>query len=154
MLLFFNFQLNVDIRKIDSKLFDKINATRVENKCGILLRDENLDKAATNQAEYIANKEVLEHIQNENAKTKTLLDRVTLFSGNEFSRFAENLVFTTIPKKNIDVEIVAEKLKTLWIKSPNHFKNIKNCEYNYTGFGFALNKSKTKIYVVQIFGKK
>lgn len=153
VVFFLGFQ-NIDIDKTDAKLFDKINVVRIENKCSKLTRDENLDKAATNQAKYIASKEVLDHIQNENPKTKKLLDRVNFFSKNEYSKVAENLLFTTISIQTIDSEVLAEKMKLLWVKSPNHFKNIKNTEYNYTGFGFALNKSKTKIFVVQVFGKK
>ncbi len=154
MVFFLGFQQNIDIDKIDAQLFDKINGVRVENKCSILKRDENLDKAAANQAIYIANKDVLEHVQKGNSKTKGLLDRVKLFSKKEYSKVGENLLFTSIPKEAIDSEVIAEKMKSLWVKSPSHFKNIKNSEYNYTGFGFALNKSKTKIYVVQVFGKK
>lgn len=154
MLFVWSFQQNIDIEKIDSKLFDKINSVRIENKCSILKRDVNLDKAATNQAKYIASKEVLEHVQNENPKTKKILDRVKFFSKDKYVDVAENLLFTTIPKETIDSEVLVEKMKSLWVKSPSHFKNIKNSEYNYTGFGVALNKSKTKIYVVQVFGKK
>jgi uncharacterized protein YkwD len=154
LLLFLSFQQIVDIEKIDSKLFDKINVVRGENKCSLLKRDENLDKAAENQANYISSKEVLDHVQNENSQTKKLLDRVKFFSKDKYVSVAENLLFTTISKKAIEPEVIAEKMKSLWVKSPNHFKNIKNNEYNYTGFGFALNKSKTKIYVVQVFGKK
>ena len=154
VLLFLGFQQNIDIEKIDAQLFNKINGVRVENKCSKLKRDENLDKAATNQAKYIASKDILEHDQNENPKTKKNLDRVKFFSKDKYVIVAENLLFTTIPKETIDSEVLAEKMKSLWVKSPNHFKNIKNSEYNYTGFGFALNKSKTKIYAVQVFGEK
>ena len=154
LLLFLNVQQNVDIEKIDSNLFDKINVVRVANKCSILKRDVNLDKAAKNHAEYIANKEVLDHVQNENSQTKELFDRVKFFSKDKYVNVAENLLFTTISNKALEPKAIAEKMKLLWVKSPNHFKNIKNNEYNYTGFGFALNKSKTKIYVVQVFGKK
>lgn len=155
LLLFVSsFQQNIDIKIVDSKLFDKINDVRVENKCQILIRDVNLDKAAANQAAYIASKEVLDHVQKENPKTKALLDRVKLFNKNQYTEVAENLLFTSISQKTIDYEVLAEKMKSLWVKSPSHFKNIKNTEYNYTGFGFALNKSKTKIYVVQVFAKK
>ena len=154
LLFVLGFQQNVNIEKIDAKLFDKINGVRVENKCSVLKRDENLDKAAVNHAVYIANKDALEHVQNENPKTKIILDRVKFFSEDKYINVAENLLFTTIPKETIDSEVLAEKMKSLWVKSPNHFKNIKNGEYNYTGFGFALNKSKTRIYAVQVFGKK
>lgn len=154
VLLFLSFQQTIEIDKIDAKLFDKINNVRIKNKCSILKRDENLDKAATNQAKYIASKDVLEHVQNENLQTKGLLDRVKFFSKDKYVNVAENLLFTTIPKETIDSEVLAEKMKSLWVKSPSHFKNIKNGEYNYTGFGFALNKSKTKIYAVQVFGEK
>ncbi|MBC5836044.1 CAP domain-containing protein [Flavobacterium sp. F372] len=154
VLLFLGFQQNIDLDKIDAKLFDKINVVRVENKCSKLKRDENLDKAATNQAKYIASKDILEHDQNENPKTKKNLDRVKFFSKDKYVMVAENLLFTTIPKETIDSEVLAEKMKSLWVKSPNHFKNIKNSEYNYTGFGFAFNESKTKIYAVQVFGEK
>ena len=75
VLLFLGFQ-NIDIDKTDAKLFDKINVVRVENKCLKLKRDVNLDKAASNHAKYIASKEVLDHNQNENSKTKKILDRV------------------------------------------------------------------------------
>lgn len=154
LLFVWSFQQNINIEKIDVILFDKINIVRVENKCSKLQRDVNLDKAATNQAEYIASKEVLDHFQNENSKTKKLLDRVRFFSKDKYVNVAENLLFTTISKNTTDTEVVAEKMKSLWVKSPNHFKNIKNSEYNYTGFGFVLNKSKTKIYIVQVFGKQ
>lgn len=154
VLLFLGFQQNVDLDKIDAKLLDKINAVRVKNKCSILKRDENLDKAATNQAKYIASNDVLDHVQNGNSKTKGPLDRVKFFSEDKYVNVAENLLFTTFPNETIDYEVLAEKMKSLWVKSPSHYKNIKNGEYNYTGFGFALNKSKTKIYAVQVFGKK
>jgi len=154
LVLLSSFQQEIDVKLIDSKLFDKINDVRVGNKREILKRDENLDKAAANQAEYIARKEVLDHVQKENPKTKELVDRVKIFSNNKYSMVAENLLFTSIPKNSIDYEVLVEKMKTLWVKSPNHLKNIKNAEYNSTGFGFAINKSKTKIYVVQVFGKK
>lgn len=154
VLFFLSFQQNVDIEKLDTQLFDKINGVRIENKCLVLTRDENLDKAATNHAEYIAGKDVLEHVQKGNSETKGLLDRVRLFSKKEYTKVGENILFTSIPKESIDSEVIAEKMKSLWVKSPSHFKNIKYKEFNYTGFGFALNKSKTKIYVVQVFGKK
>lgn len=153
-LFLLSFQQNLDVNLIDSKLFDKINEIRIENKCVVLTRDANLDKAAANQAEYIAKKEVLDHVQTENPKTKELVDRVKVFGNAKFSMVAENLLFTSIPKNTIDYDVLVEKMKTLWVKSPNHLKNIKNSEYNYTGFGFAMNKSKTKIYIVQVFGKK
>lgn len=153
LLLVLSFQQNVDISKIDSKLFDKMNSVRVDNKCSLLKRDVDLDKAATNQAEYIASKEVLDHIQKENPKTKELVDRVKFFGKNEYTAAAENMLFTSI-SKTLDYDVLVEKMKVLWVKSPNHFKNIKNDDYNCTGFGFAFNKSKTKIYVVQVFGKK
>ncbi len=154
LVLLSSFQQEIDVKLIDSKLFDKINDVRVGNKREILKRDENLDKAAANQAEYIARKEVLDHVQKENPKTKELVDRVKIFSNNKYSMVAENLLFTSIPKNTIDYDVFVDKMKTLWVKSPNHLKNIKNSEYNCTGFGFAMNKSKTKIYVVQVFGKK
>jgi len=154
VLFFLGFQQNVDIAEINSKLFDKINTVRVKNKCSLLKRDENLDAAATNHAKYIASKEVLNHVQNENPKTKKLLDRVKFFSKDKYVGVAENILFTSISKNTNDSEILAEKMTSLWVKSLPHFKNIKNGEYNYTGFGFALNKSQTKIYVVQVFGKK
>ena len=69
--LLLGFQQNIDVKIIDSKLFDKINDVRVGNKCQILIRDENLDKAAANQAEYIASKDVLVHVQKENPKQKS-----------------------------------------------------------------------------------
>lgn len=50
VLFFLGFQQNIDIYLIDAKLFDRINVVRIENKCSILKRDENLDKAATNHA--------------------------------------------------------------------------------------------------------
>ena len=153
LLFILGFQQNVDIAKIDSKLFDKMNGVRVDNKCSLLQRDVDLDKAASNQAEYIASKEVLDHVQKENPKTKELVDRVKFFGKNEYTAVAENMLFTTV-SKTLDYDVLVEKIKVLWVKSPNHFKNIKNDDYNCTGFGFALNKSKTKIYVVQVFGKK
>lgn len=153
-LFLLSFQQNIDVKIIDLKLFDKINDVRVGNKCQILIRDENLDKAAVNQAEYIASKDVLGHVQKENPNTKELMERVKFFGNNKYSVVGENLLFTTIPKNTIDYDVLVEKMKTLWVKSPSHFKNIKNYDYNCTGFGFALNKSKTKIYVVQVFGKK
>ena len=154
LLFVWSFQQNIDVKLIDMKLFDKINEVRVANKCEKLKRDVNLDKAATNHAKYIASKEILDHVQNENLKTKKILDRVKFFSEDKYVNVAENLLFTTIPNETIDSEVLAEKMKSLWVKSPSHFKNIKNGEYNSTGFGFVLNKSKTKIYVVQVFGKK
>lgn len=154
LLLLSCFQQDIDVKIIDAKLFDKINDVRVGKKCETLKRDENLDKAAANQAEYIASKEVLDHVQKDNPKTKELVDRVKFFGNNKYTSVAENLLFTTVPKNAIDYDVLAEKMKSLWVKSPSHFKNIKNGEYNSTGFGFALNKSKTKIYVVQVFGKK
>lgn len=154
LLFLLSFQQDIDVKIIDSKLFDKINAIRVQNKFETLKRDKDLDKAAENHAEYIASKEVLDHVQKENPKTKELVDRVKIFSNNKYSMVAENLLFTSIPKNTIDYDVFVDKMKTLWVKSPNHLKNIKNSEYNCTGFGFALNKSKTKIFVVQVFGKK
>ncbi|SEQ21647.1 CAP domain-containing protein [Flavobacterium urocaniciphilum] len=154
VLFLLGFQQEVEVTKLDSNLFDKINAIRIENKCAVLIRDKNLDQAAENQAKYIANKEVLDHVQKENSRTKELVDRVKVFGSNKYVLVAENLLFTSVPKNPIDYAVLTEKMKSLWENSPSHLKNIKNSEYNYTGFGFALNKSKTKIYVVQVFGKK
>ena len=82
---------------------------------------------------------------------------------NDVYKVRKGLVFETSSWDGSDmfspddtiIAIISDRARQVLSNCTNvHFKNIKDSEYNYTGFGFALNKSKTKIYVVQVFGKK
>ncbi|MFA7245458.1 MAG: CAP domain-containing protein [Candidatus Magasanikbacteria bacterium] len=109
-----------------------------------LVENENLDTSAQNKALDMAQKSYFEHVSPEGKGLKQFLQEV-----NYDYRFAgENLAVGFF---------TAERLLDAWVKSPSHYANIIDKDYQEIGIGLAVGAYKNRassIFAVSHFGTK
>lgn len=155
-LLSFSQDSKIDVALLETKVFTLINNYRDSLSIPKLKKDFYLKKAAIHHSKYITEHQTLTHEQT-NVKSKNPKNRVLFYLGNDFILVGENLLFTSIKDKTYteaDLDILADKMFTLWKKSPNHLKIMTSEKYSFTGFGFQIDWGNKKLYVVQVFGAK
>ena len=149
-------QNKIDVEKLKTKVYQLVNEERSNNDRKVLGLDGYLKKAAEDHAKYIAKTQTLSHEQTD-TKKQSPKKRVNFYGGNSFVLVGENLLFTGIKDQvytESDLDTLALKMFNLWKNSPNHYKNISEGAYNFTGIDFTIDWENKRIYAVQLFGAK
>lgn len=142
---------NFNYQKLSSLLFDGVNYVRDTMGITQLENDQILKNAAQLQANYVAKVNKLTHSQDKD-KYRKPNNRVESFGGNH-NLILENLAYQKFPNGKYTYEELAQRIIKGWVKSPGHFKNIKDKRVNLTGFGISIDSKQGKVYATQVFGQ-
>ena len=137
--------------KLAYYLTEDINYIRDTLKLEILSEDKTLKEAAQFHSNYLVKTGKLSHYQQKD-KYKKPSDRVATFGGKH-NIIAENIAYQSFPNKKYTYQELAKKITLNWVKSPGHYKNIKDDRVNLSGFGIAINAQSQKVFVTQVFGQ-
>lgn len=160
-----NSELNLDklnINLIEDLFNEKLNALRLEQKAGVLLKDKTLTLAANDQAKYMALVNTVTHSQKEKIK-ETPFKRIQFYKGTH-DKSGENCakIYLKKPVRNKKTNSViitntyeeaAESLFKTWFESSGHYKNMINKEYDVQGISLVLSKDSA-LYATQVFSAK
>lgn len=127
----------------------RVNALRDSLRLSKVKPDLILDKAALNQATYIATKKKLGHEQT-TPKMETLADRILHFGANR-TYFGENVAFVQV-SQGVSNKEIADQLFEAWKKSPGHYANMVNP--NFSRLGFEIKRTPQGIYATQVFASE
>lgn len=162
LLLFLTFpsisaqELIIDYNQLSDEVLKQINSHRKILKLDELKEDAILFKAAQDHSIYMNEKNILSHEQKVIDK-KFPKDRIKYYQGNDFNVFGENVLYTTIDVKHYsktDILALAKKVFIQWKKSPPHYKNIINSNYELAGIAFSFDKKTRRLYATNVFGAK
>lgn len=154
----------LDVKKLENLIQTEINTIRQAQGLQPLQTHEALQKAADDQAKYIAKKGSLSHKQPSAKKAKTR-DRVE-FYGGKMRGVGENTAFIKLLTPAIfkgehgkldtltisTYEQAAHYIVSSWMNSPPHKANILFESYEFSGLKVAYNKSINRLFAVQVFG--
>lgn len=140
----------------------EINKTRDSLNRQPLQSHPKLVKASQLQADYIRDKNRLSHTQPK-GKLKDPFARVD-YVGGEFFVIRENIAFHDVllpiydPKTKQSITVsdyhqLAKAFVREWIKSKGHFVNLSAKDITHVGTAVALDASKKRVFIVQVFGK-
>ncbi|RTL13813.1 MAG: CAP domain-containing protein [Flavobacteriaceae bacterium] len=149
-------EIEIDFKKLNSKVSALINEHRKSLKLKELTKDKFLQMAAEDHSLYLQNLGFLSHEQKD-IKKKNPSDRVQLYGGKNFSGFGENILFTTIKKEKYsdkELDKLAITIFNQWKNSPPHYKNIINKDFDAADLGFFIDTKRNRIYATQVFGIK
>lgn len=152
---------NLNYSLLDSLIKEGVDSLRIKRNRQALTNDTTLQKAAQDHADYLIEKTVLSHFQN-NRKKRTVQLRVESYGGTNFL-CGENLAMTYVltPMKvkstyyiNRTYQHVANDFVTMWKKSRSHYTNLLRREYTHTGLAISFDPVSKKIIAVQVFAYK
>jgi len=149
-------EVEIDFKKLNSKVTILINNHRKSLKLKVLEKDTFLQKAAEDHSSYLQKLGFLSHEQKD-VKKKNPSDRVIFYGGKKFSGFGENILFTSIKREkysNKDLDKLAQTIFNQWKNSPPHYKNIINKDFNAADLGFFIDAKRNRIYATNVFGIK
>ena len=155
----------IDLRKFNHGLLvslveDLVNEVRSSRGANSLRGHSILEAAAKDQNEYQIKHDVLSHHQ-KNQRKKTVKNRVDVFGGKQFRTVGENVQYQgfQVVQRGNQVEIVtdtyihlAQKLVENWVKSPGHYKNMINPNFDFVGTSIGWNPENRSIFATQVFG--
>ncbi len=123
------------------KIITLINSERVAKGLSPLAEINPLDRSAELKASDMAANEYFSHVGSNNRRLGSLLDMV----GYQYRSAGENLAMGFSSAKDV-VEA--------WIKSPTHYANLLDAEYQETGVGLESGyfNGVPTVYVAQHFG--
>lgn len=143
-------------RSLRMELFQKVNNLRIEHGATSLSLNDTLRAAAALHSTYMATNDVLSH-EEPATDLETPFARVLQSGGRNFETIGENVLFSTpqqFPLGNDAVKILAEEMFQAWKKSPGHFANMINPEFEYGDFAFRVQPDKRIVFATHVFGKK
>lgn len=146
--------------KLEQLIKEKIDSVRVKHKRSVLTMDPILYKAAKQHSTYIKKTGKLSHTEVGDKKMKTPQDRVNYFGATNLLA-GENILWTDYNmnltsnrgkkfngKSLMDL---ANAIVTLWVESPDHYKNMLTKEYTLTGVSVEFDTKTNRVYVTQVF---
>ncbi len=146
--------------KLEQLVKEKIDSVRVKHKRSVLTMDPILYKAAKQHSLYIKKTGKLSHIETGDKSMKSPQDRVNHFGATNLLA-GENILWTDY---NINITSnrgkkfngkslndLANAIVTLWIESPDHYKNMLTKEYTLTGISVEFDSKVNRVYVTQVF---
>lgn len=142
--------------QLKKELAAKINQLRKEKQAGALVFDKTLEQAAYLHSSFMALNRVLRHDEID-PKKGTPKARVLYCGGKDFELVGENVLQSvplTFPLSKTDISKLADDFFLAWKKSPGHYANMINKEYQLADFGFVLDSVNSVIYATHLFGKK
>lgn len=150
-----------DEKLLEGEVLERINRARQSHFHPELKLDPVLQKAAADQAIYMAKRDRIGHTQNEKNK-ESPLQRV-IFYGGKHQSVGENVLVTYVQtplkvkwqKEPIVIRTYAELAEDMtksWLNSPSHLQNILHKDYKYTGIRFSYNPKTKEVFASQVFG--
>ncbi len=151
----------VDIKNFDSAQLNKyilkeVNSLRKRKRLDTLIYDPVLEKAAQDQADYMATKAVIGHGQKSKLKGSPY-KRVLLYEG------AHNLIGENVQaydlqkalkksKNRLTYDRLARNMVKIWVKSKPDYANL--LESAYANVGHAYTLSDGLLFTCEVFGSK
>ncbi|HFB2048357.1 MAG: CAP domain-containing protein [Hyphomicrobiaceae bacterium] len=136
-----------DLPKVEMYIFDKTNIFRKTNKLGLVTRNELLDLAARQFAEYLAKTGKFSHT----ADGKKPAERISA-TGYRYCFISENLSFRGRVRGFTTQELAVIAVEG-WKKSPAHRRNMMQPNMTEVGVGVAKVPGKQNYMSVQLFGR-
>lgn len=142
--------------QLKSELAGLINQLRAEKQLKSLGFDHTLEQAAVMHSEFMALNHLLQH-QEVDPKKLTPKARVVFYGGTDFELVGENVSQSapqTFPLTKESVSALAKDFFERWRKSPGHYANMINRDYELGDLAFSVDPSTNVIYATHVFGKK
>lgn len=142
--------------QLKSELSDLINKLRGEKQLKPLSFNYTLEQAAVMHSEFMALNRLLQH-EEVDPKKLSPKARVYFCGGRDFEIVGENVIRSssqTFPMTKESVSALAKELFEAWRKSPGHYANMINPNYEYGDLAFALDPTDNVVYGTHVFGKK
>ena len=142
--------------KLNELLVNYTNQLRVRKRKTALTYDPNLDAAAKNHAQYMAERNYLGHFQ-KNKSLKTVKDRVSILGGDA-DFVGENVQYVSLDyeikksKYRLTYSDLATILGDNWKNSKGHYANM--IDDNYSGVSHQFVVKNGLLYVCQVFSSK
>ena len=137
--------------KLAYYLTEDINYIRDTLELEKLSEDKTLQEAAEFHSKYLVKTGKLSHYQQKD-KYKKPNNRVAAFGGKH-NIISENIAYQKCQNKKYTYKELAARIVISWVKSPGHYKNIKDDRVHLSGFGIATDSQNQKVYVTQVFGQ-
>ncbi len=165
LILFLSFQVSIRMYaqlsgesywQLKSELAGLINTLRAEKQLKPLAFDHTLEQAAVMHSEFMALNHLLQH-QEVDQKKLTPKARVVFCGGLDFELIGENIIQSvpqTFPMTKEHIASLAKDLFEGWRKSPGHYANMINKNYELGDLAFSVDPSTNVIYATHVFGKK
>lgn len=151
----------VDVKKFDSAELNKyilkeVNTLRKRKRLDTLISDSFLEKAAVDQAQYMAAEDVIGHGQKSKAKGSPY-KRVLFYEG------AHNLIGENVQaynlkkalkksKNRLTYDRLARDMIKVWVKSKPDNRNLLESAYANIGHGYVLRNGL--LFTSEVFGSK
>jgi uncharacterized protein YkwD len=147
---------NFDTERLNSYLVNYTNQLRTKKRKQGLAYYSDIDAAAKNQAQYMADRKYLGHFQ-KRKPLKTVKDRVKSLGGDA-QTVGENVQYISI---NYEIKSTSNTLTYLqlatilgdnWKKSRGHYRNMLDETYTGVSHQFAIKNGL--LFVCQVFTSK
>lgn len=142
--------------QLKSELSGLINKLRVEKQLKPLAFDYTLEQAAAMHSEFMALNHLLQH-EEVDPKKLSPKARVNFSGGRDFEIVGENVIQSspqTFPMTKESVSALAKELFEAWRKSPGHYANMINKNYEFGDLAFVVDNTNKVVYGTHVFGKK
>lgn len=149
-------EIKIDYNDLGTKVIEQINLHRKILKLSELQKEDVLFQAAQDHSDYMVKNNILSHEQ-KNTDKQLPKDRIKFYKGKIFDASGENVLFTSIELKNYtktEIDLLAKRIFLQWKKSPPHYKNIINQNYQFTAIAFAVDRKLKRLYATNVFGAK
>lgn len=146
--------------ELEQLIKEKIDSVRIKKNRKALSNDSVLYNAALHHSEYIKESGKLSHIETGKKEFKTPQDRadhygaVNLLVGENILWTDYNVNLTSDRGKKFSgktIESLANAIVTIWLESPEHYKNLLLKEYTLTGLAVVFDTTVNRVYVTQVF---
>ena len=152
-------ELLSDTELLNKYILEELNVLRKKKRAKPLENNPSLLEAAKDHALFLTTSRQLTHFQNRNKKKKTPDDRIQFYGGN-FDVVGENIqqinvddIFDEVARDatpTLIYQALAKILVENWRKSPPHYKNIIDKEFQFTYTAIAINENG-RIFACQLF---
>jgi hypothetical protein len=142
--------------QLKSELAGLINKLRIEKQLKPLAFDHTLEQAAVVHSEFMALNHVLQH-EEVDPKKLSPKARVNFYGGRDFEIVGENVIQSspqTLPLSKESISSLAKELFEAWRKSPGHYANMINKNYEFGDLAFVIDNTNNVVYATHVFGKK
>lgn len=142
--------------QLKSELSGLINKLRTEKQLKSLVFNHTLERAAVIHSEFMALNHVLQHEEVDPKKVSPKA-RVNFCGGTDFEIVGENVIQSSpqiFPMSKESVSILAKELFEAWRKSPGHYANMINKNYELGDLAFEVDNTNNVIYATNVFGRK
>lgn len=153
---------------LEHVLKEMIDSVRISHGLTPLVNDSLLYRAAGRHGEYLMQRRLFSHFEDDVPECKTPSDRVYYAGGRDYSMVGENLVKAVLNKPTLirekkkkpythtarTYEELARHMTIAWVNSPGHFANIITEGYNVTGMSIQYDTARQEFQAVQKFGRR